>query len=138
MNIKIGSLHARKKNNKERLFNIQKYIKKLSFMSGTVVLNRLIRVQIPKIIFDRSDWVKYLVVVDWHSRVFKEELFEAITTEEFNKFVFEHVNAYIHEKKAPPKAIANAIMNITDDILSNRDPVIRAGDYIQLQNFMRG
>ena len=70
--------------------------------------------------------------------IVKEELFEAITTEEFNNFVYEHVNAYIHEKKAPPKAIANAIMNITDDILSNRDPVIRAGDYIQLQNFMRG
>jgi len=101
-------------------------------------MNRVIKVQIPKIIFDRSDWVKYLVVVDWNSRIFKEDLYEAITTEKFNNFVYEHVNAYIHQKKAPPKEIANAIMNITDDILSDRDPVIRAGDYIQLQSFMRG
>jgi hypothetical protein len=39
--------------------------------------------------------------------------------------------------KAPPKEIAAAIMNITDDLLSGREPVLRAGDYIQLQNYMR-
>jgi len=37
----------------------------------------------------------------------------------------------------PPAEIASVVMNIADDILSEREPVIRAGDYIQLQEYMR-
>ncbi len=107
-------------------------------MSKPVVMNRVVKVLIPKPIFDRSDWVKYLVVLEFNRKLFREDLYEAITTEKFNNFVYEHVNAYIQEKKSPPKEIANAIMNISDDIISGRDPVIRAGDYLQLQTFIRG
>src|SRR4030042_887791 len=107
-------------------------------MSKPVVMNRVVKVLIPKIIFDRSDWVKYLVVLEFNRKLFKEDLYEAITTDKFNNFVHEHVNAYIQEKKMPPKEIANAIMNISDDIISGREPVIRAGDYLQLQTFLRG
>jgi hypothetical protein len=106
-------------------------------MSGTIVGNRLLRVRVPKEIFDRSDWVKYLIIVDWHTRIIDKEFYHAATSERFNEFVQEHLQAYMIDKKAPPKAIATTIMNIADDILSGRDPVLRAGDYVELQNFMR-
>ncbi len=103
---------------------------------STVIL-KPIRIRIPKIIFDRSDWVKYLIVLDWQRSIFDEATFEAVASDKFNKFIYEQVNLYISKKKAPPEKIASAIMNITDDLLSGRDPVLRAGDYIQLQEFMR-
>lgn len=106
-------------------------------MSKPVVFNKLIAVEIPKIIFNRSDWVKYLVVFEWQKRVIDEKTFAAITSEKFNKLVGEHIKAYVFDKKMPPAEIAGPIMNITDDLLSGRDPILRTGDYIQLQNFMR-
>ncbi|MFX0195889.1 MAG: hypothetical protein ACFFCW_07190 [Candidatus Hodarchaeota archaeon] len=104
----------------------------------TIVISKPIRVEIPKIIFDRSDWVKYLIVLDWQRRLADVETFEAVTSEKFNNFVHKQIKSYVLEKKAPPKEIATAIMNIADDLLSGREPVLRAGDYFQLQEFMRG
>jgi hypothetical protein len=66
-----------------------------------------------------------------------DTLLHVITGEKFNNFMHEQLTNYIYEKKTPPAEIAAAVMNVADDILSGRDPVIRAGDYIQLQNFMR-
>jgi hypothetical protein len=106
-------------------------------MSKAVAILKYTRVNVPKIIFDRSDWVKYLVVFDWQKKLIDEEVFAAITGEKFNQFVREHVNSYMVNKKAPPKEIAGAIYNIVDDMLSGREPTLRAGDYIALQNFMR-
>ena len=49
----------------------------------------------------------------------------------------QHVEAYLDEGKAPPDAIASAVMNVADDVLAGRDVQLKAGDYIALQNFMR-
>ncbi len=104
---------------------------------SALVLNRVVRVAIPKIIIDRSDWVKYLIVLEWQRRLIDEKAFAAVTSEKFNQFLNEQVCAYVLEKKAPPKEIAPAIMNLADDILSGREPTLRTGDYIQLQKYMR-
>ena len=104
-------------------------------MARTHILTKHILVEIPKIIFDRSDWVKYLVngtLLD-----VDDTLLHAITGEKFNSFMHEQLTNYIFEKKNPPAEIASTVMNVADDMLSGRDPVIRAGDYIQLQNYMR-
>jgi hypothetical protein len=58
-------------------------------------------------------------------------------SKEFYQVVVDHANAYLFERKEPPAEIAAAIKNIADDHLSERTPVIRAGDYISLQNFIR-
>jgi hypothetical protein len=58
-------------------------------------------------------------------------------SKEFYQFVVDQVNSYIFEDKEPPADIAAAIKNIADDHLSDRMPVIRAGDYISLQNHLR-
>jgi len=104
---------------------------------STLILNRVVRVAIPKIIIDRSDWVKYLIVLEWQRRLVDEKAFAAVTSEKFNAFLNQHVSAYILQKKVPPAEIAPAIMNIADDLLSGRDPTLRTGDYIQLQKYMR-
>jgi hypothetical protein len=100
-------------------------------------LLKYVKVSIPKNIFDRSDYVKYLVVNEWQRTTIDETVFNAVTSEKFNVFVGEHVNAYIADKKMPPSEIAGAIMNIADDLFSGREPVLRAGDYISLQNYMK-
>jgi hypothetical protein len=47
------------------------------------------------------------------------------------------MNAFLQEGKMPPEEIAPAIMNLVDDQTSGRDMVMRAGDYISLQNYLR-
>jgi hypothetical protein len=103
-----------------------------------VNLYKTVKVTIPEAIFNRIDWVKYLVIIELRKDIVNLNAYNAVTSEKFNKFVHDHVQAYIFEKKAPPKEIETAIMNIADDLLSGREPVLRAGDYIQLQSFMRG
>lgn len=79
--------------------------------------------------------IMYLVVLN------KDLIFDdAITTaptEQFQKTVTQHVNAYINKGVAPPEPISAAIYNIADDILSGRNVSVRAGDYISIQNFLR-
>ena len=57
--------------------------------------------------------------------------------DKFNKFITQHVKAYIQEGVMPPDNIAAPIINISEDILAGREPEIRGGDYIALQNQMR-
>jgi len=96
-----------------------------------------IKVVIPKQIFDRKDWVKYLIVVEWQRQVIDKTVFEAVTSAKFNDFVHKHVDAYVTDKKMPPAEIEGAILNIADDILSGREPTLRTGDYLALQNYMK-
>jgi hypothetical protein len=58
-------------------------------------------------------------------------------SEEFDKFVMEHVEAYLEDGKLPPESIVGPILNIAEDIMAGRQPTIRAGDYISLQNHIR-
>jgi len=56
---------------------------------------------------------------------------------EFNKFVKTNLEAYINKGKMPADNIAGPIINLAEDLMAGRDLVIRAGDYIALQNAMR-
>jgi hypothetical protein len=38
----------------------------------------------------------------------------------------------------PPAEIATAIINVADDYLNGTDVVMKSGDYIAVQNFLRG
>lgn len=80
--------------------------------------------------------VMYLVIVDW-LRKDKIELVKMRPTERFFDMLREEVTAHVLEGREPPAAIASAVMNISDDVMSGRDVVIRAGDYITLMDFAR-
>ncbi len=94
------------------------------------------KVRIARKFKDMKDWVKYKTIPDWHVRVF-EDVIVSNLGEEFAKVTAEHVNAYIFEKKEPPAEIAGPIMNIADDVLNGREPILRTGDYIALQNYTK-
>ena len=94
-------------------------------------LDPALRVRIKPSIIDRKDWVKYLVLVNWHADKLKNVL-TAPADAKFTKFVDGHVKAYL-DGTAPPKSIQTAIMNLADDIAAGRNTTLRAGDYVALQ-----
>lgn len=83
----------------------------------------------------RKDWVKYLVIRDFEK--IEDIIIKGDPGAKFGEIVAGIVNGYMVDKKPPPREIAPAILNITDDILSGREPVLRAGDYISLQTYVR-
>ena len=87
-------------------------------------------------ILDRRSWLYYLVMVESSARQWSKQI-EVQPDERFFDVLGKHVEAYVHEGKEPPDMIASAVMNIADDFMAGRDLVIRAGDYIAVQNFMR-
>jgi len=88
-------------------------------------------------LLDRRIWVYYLIIVDHAAQKFGE-LLQARPDERFYGTFSKHVEAYVKEGKAPPKAIEGAVLNAADDYLAGRDVTLRAGDYIAVQNFIRG
>jgi hypothetical protein len=48
-----------------------------------------------------------------------------------------NLKAYLEKGVMPPTEIATAVMNVADDIVANRAPTLRTGDYIALQMYMR-
>ena len=95
----------------------------------------VLKVQIAKSIIDRKDWVKYLVLVNWHAEKLGNVI-EKIPDAAFNKFLETQVKTYLGGKQ-PPAAIQSAVMNIADDYLAGREFTVKAGDYIALQNNFR-
>ncbi len=91
--------------------------------------------KIPLKLWDPSV-VMYLIIPDW---VAKEvaELVRVRPTERFFEMVQREVFAHMVERKAPPAAIATAVMNIADDVMAGRDVVLRTGDYLALMNHAR-
>lgn len=89
-------------------------------------------------IIDRRDWVKYLVIPYWHTKVISENIIEADPGREFNEFIEKQMISYINEKREPPAEIASAIMNLADDYLAGREMTIKAGDYLSIQKYIRG
>jgi hypothetical protein len=87
-------------------------------------------------IIDRKDWVKYLSVRDILAEKYGG-LIEVNLSKQFVTVLSETLNDHMFNNKMPPDEIAPAILNIADDILSGREPVLRAGDYISLQNYVR-
>jgi hypothetical protein len=55
----------------------------------------------------------------------------------FIKMVNSHVNAFVENGTMPPAEIAAPILNMVEDIMAGREPTMRAGDYVALQNYMR-
>jgi len=91
-----------------------------------------VRVQIPKSIIDRKDWVRYLTLVNWHAKQLGD-IVERVADADFTKFVDTQVQNYL-KGTAAPAAIQSAVMNIADDFIAGREVVLKAGDYIALQN----
>ncbi len=83
-----------------------------------------------------DDIYKYLVLPWWN---FKQlgDIIERQPDEKFNSFVTQQVQMYM-EGKSPPDSILSAVMNIADDVISGREPVMKAGDYIALQREYQG
>jgi hypothetical protein len=90
------------------------------------------KVSIPRDLFKRKDWVKYLVLVNWHAGRF-ENVLTAPADDAFSDFVETQVRTYL-DGTAPPESIQTAVMNIADDVAAGREVTLRAGDYIALQN----
>lgn len=88
-------------------------------------------------VLDRRIWVYYLIVLDRLKDRFSDVI-EARPDARFFEELDRHVQAYVNEGKMPPEAIASSVMNVADDVLAGRDVQLKAGDYIALQNFMRG
>jgi hypothetical protein len=95
----------------------------------------IVKVWIPIPIIDRKDWVKYLVLVNWHAKELGNVI-KQVPDAAFSKFLDSQVEAYL-DGKQPPTEIQSAVMNIADDYMSGREVTVRAGDYIALQNHFR-
>jgi hypothetical protein len=88
------------------------------------------KVVLSKELLIRKDWVKYLVLVNWHAREF-ENLLKRPADAGFTDFIEKHVQAYL-DGTAPPEAIQTAVLNIADDVAAGREVTVKAGDYIAL------
>ena len=99
-----------------------------------------IRVIVDRNLFiDRSDWVKYLTLSMYQVEVLKKknpEVLEMNPTVDFMRFVEEQVHSYL-AGRAPAEEIASAVMNCADMYVCGESLALRAGDYINLQNFYR-
>ena len=80
--------------------------------------------------------IMYVIIPDLIAKEYAD-LLKVRPTEKFFGMVREQVVANVVEGTQPPAAIATAISNIADDMMSGRDMVIRAGDYIALMDFAR-
>jgi len=86
-------------------------------------------------ILDRRIWVYYLIILD-HVAEHLGDRVEVEPDERFFKVLSEQVEQYLETGKAP-RELESVIMNVADDYLAERDIVLRAGDYIALQNYVR-
>lgn len=62
---------------------------------------------------------------------------ELEVTEKFIKALAQHVYAYVYEDKAPPAEIEQTVLNVAEDLAAGRQVILRAGDYISVQKFIR-
>jgi hypothetical protein len=93
--------------------------------------------EIPEhIIIPRWILVAYLII-NWRMKDIAEQI-KVKPGREFYATVTKHLGAYIVKDVMPPKDIAGAILNMADDFMANRPMNLRAGDYIDIQNHIRG
>jgi len=95
----------------------------------------VMKIRFAKSVIDRKDWVKYLVLVNWHAEKLGDVI-ERAPDAAFSKFLESQVQAYLGGKKVAA-AIEPAVMNIADDYLAGREVTVRAGDYVSLQTQFR-
>jgi len=106
-------------------------------MEKIVILKPIKQFSIAEEILKRKDWVKYKTIPEWHGKVVGENVIKGNPGKDFNEMVNKYVNAYLFDRKAPPAEIATAIINIADDYLNDREIVLKSGDYIALQGYMK-
>jgi hypothetical protein len=103
-------------------------------------LYEFVRVIVDKKLFiDRSDWVKYLTLSKFQIDILKKknpEILETNPTVDFMQFVEEEIQSYL-DGRAPAKEIVSAVMNCADMYVCGEPMSLRAGDYINLQNYHR-
>lgn len=87
-------------------------------------------------ILDRKHWIMYLIPPPFHISELKE-VFTGGRINPVTEVINTYTKAYMVENKEPPEQIAAAIHNFADDIASGREVVVRAGDYIAINNFIR-
>jgi hypothetical protein len=87
-------------------------------------------------ILDRKHWVMYLYPPSFDLRDMKD-LLASGRMNPVSSVIEEYTKAYMVEGKEPPMAIAGAIKNFADDIACGREVVVRAGDYIAINNYLR-
>ncbi|MCE1273879.1 MAG: hypothetical protein HGB01_00740 [Chlorobiaceae bacterium] len=80
--------------------------------------------------------VMYLVIID-KLLANRADLLRVKPSEKFFDMVREQVIAHLSESAEPPKEIAGAIMNISDDLMAGREVTLRAGDYIALMSYAK-
>ena len=88
---------------------------------------------------DKREWVMYLKLlhaVDWSWEVNK--YVDIPIDKEAVGLLTDYVLGYMYKAEEPPAEILPTVMNVADDLLSGREPVLRTGDYIALRTFMRG
>ena len=91
---------------------------------------------IPEWVVRRWCVVCYLII-NWRIK----DLVERIRVEpeaDFYKIVANYLYEYVHNDKMPPDDIAPTIMNLGEDFIAGRPVQFRAGDYIAVQNHLRG
>lgn len=89
---------------------------------------------LPKWMLKKWWLVAYKIPPDLRGKF--KELHEFEPDERFEALLTKYVAAAL-EGKEVPEAIAPAILNLTNDVLSGREMMIRTGDYISLQAFAR-
>ena len=57
--------------------------------------------------------------------------------DKFYEFLAKHMNAYLDEGTTPPVEITTAILNISEDFLTDKIITMRTGDYVALQSYFR-
>ena len=97
---------------------------------------RKMNLRIPEWVVKRWCIVCYLII-NWRIQDLVERV-QVEPGEGFYKVVAEHLYNYVYNDVMPPEEIAPAILNAAEDMISGNPVQFRAGDYIMIQNFVRG
>lgn len=99
---------------------------------------QVLRLGIPDWLVPRWWKVAYLIVgPDGWLRKDLAKLIQIRPDERFEQFVKQQITAYVEKGELPAEPVAPAILNLADDVMAGREPTIRAGDYIAIQNHLR-
>jgi hypothetical protein len=86
-------------------------------------------------VMDGSEIMYYTILETQNTREYID-LFQTDPTMEFYAFIADNMNALLEGKVIAPEMEA-VLLNMYDDKMSGRKMVLRAGDYIVLQNAFR-
>lgn len=92
-------------------------------------------VRVPDWLVERWWRVAYKIPPMLDARL--SELIEIRPDAKFDKAVGGFLRGVLEEGKMPPAEIAPAILNMAEDFVNGREMVIKTGDYIAIQGFLR-